>query len=72
MLSNIFKVSGILCTLAGIVLFFAFVAPSKSTSHIQMGVIETPRTSVILENLIMNHSESVDDYENPQGACDED
>tara|TARA_R110002096_G_scaffold14437_6_gene50131 strand:- start:929 stop:1147 length:219 start_codon:yes stop_codon:yes gene_type:complete len=72
MLSNIFKVSGILCTLAGIVLFFAFVAPSKSTSHIQMGVFETPRTSVILENLIMNHSESVDDYENPHGACDED
>ena len=72
MLNNIFKLSGILCALVGIILFFALVAPSKNTSHIQMNVIETPKTSAILENLIMNHSEIVGDYEKPYDMCYED
>ncbi len=72
MFNNLIKVFSILLALGTIVSFFAILAPSNQVDTAPLGVINTPTTSVVLENLIMNHSEVTNDYEGVYGVCDGD
>jgi len=72
MFNNLIKVFSILLALGTVVSFFAILAPSNQVDTAPLGAINTPMTSVVLENLIMNHSEITDDYESIYGVCDGD
>jgi len=72
MLNNFIKMFSILLGLGSIVSFFAIFAPSAQVDTVPLGVISTPTSSVVLENLIMNHSEIANDYESAYGECSAD
>lgn len=69
MLNNLIKMFSILFGIVAVVSFFAIFAPNNQADTVELGVINTPTASVVLENLVMNHSEISNGYESTYGEC---
>ena len=70
MVRTVGRAFGILFTLTGIVLFFAAVSPEREIESENVGALRTPEMTSVLQNLIMNHTETQADFINPAGECD--